>query len=113
MATQSQSATKSKGGRTSKKTPGIAYDKTPYYIPESLALLFQLAEIFLKRKGDSICTTQALLEAAMANQVVGLCKRKGLTIQEMYMPGDNPDLSVELVKAMSHYQAQQEAAAAK
>ena len=74
MATQTPSTPKSKGGRTSKKTPGVVYDKTAYYLPESHAVLLQLAEMFLKRKAEAVCTGQAILELLLlvSQNIVGL-----------------------------------------
>jgi len=113
MATQSPSTPKSKGGRTSKKTPGVLYDKTAYYLPESLALLLQFVEMFLKRKGESVYASQTVLEASLSNKFVALCRSSGLVIPDMFMPIDNPALHAELVKAMAHYRdaAAKEAAA--
>jgi len=114
MATQTPVTPKSKGGRTSKKTPGVTYDKTVYYLPESHALLLQFVEMFLKRKGESAYKAQSILEASLSNKFIALCRSSGLVIPDMFMPTDNPALHAELVKAMAHYRdAQAKEAATK
>ncbi|MGI4742590.1 MAG: hypothetical protein ACRYG7_46115 [Janthinobacterium lividum] len=90
MATQSPPPKKSAGGRISKKTPGVAYDATAYYIPETLAGLLQYVEMVSRKKADPILS-QPILEEGVARQIMLICKQKNIIIPEDLLPTENPD----------------------
>lgn len=91
MAAQSHSPKKSAGGRISKKTPGIAYNKTAYYIPENLAGLLQYVEMVSRKRADPILS-QAILEEGLTKQIMTVCKQKNIPIPDDILPTDNAEL---------------------
>ena len=91
MATQPPSSKKSAGGRISKKTPGVVYNTTAYYIPESLAALLQYVEMVSRKRADPILS-QAIIEEGLFRQIMIVCKQKNIITPEDLLPTDNPDL---------------------
>jgi hypothetical protein len=91
MAAQSPSPKKSAGGRISKKTPGVAYNTTAYYIPENLAELLQYVEMVSRKRADPILS-QAILEEGLTKHIMTVCKQRYIPIPDDILPTDNPEL---------------------
>lgn len=91
MAAQSPSPKKSAGGRISKKTPGVNYNTTAYYIPENLAALLQYVEMVSRKRADLILS-QPILEEGLTKQIMSVCKQKNIPIPDDILPTDNPEL---------------------
>lgn len=96
MPTQSHSPKKGTGGRISKKTAGVAYNKTAYYFPESTIELIQYIGMVLRKRADPINSTQAIMEDGLIRVVKALCREKHIPIPEDLMPTDDTELCTKL-----------------
>jgi hypothetical protein len=95
MADKSPSPKKNAGGRISKKTPGVEYSTTAYYITDTLAGLLQYVEMVSRKKGDPILS-QTILEEGLIRQIMIVCKLKNIIIPEDLWPTGNLDLCTKL-----------------